>query len=211
MKEKEEIERLKRQIARLSSTVENQEHLIEGYKKEVHETKNRANFWQFNKDDSVQESVAKMIMANKFAVVVFLLLARKMNKSNAIIMSQETLVNITGKSRSTVSRAISDLKKHKYIDVIKVGTANAYVINSEILWGGKAQQRHAVFSATVVASLSEQSKEYQNYVENWDGVHVKSIPAAEFTALAKKSKSEHDTESFQAAVEQAQKDLEDLK
>lgn len=81
---------------------------------------------------------------------------QRMNRLNAIVISQEVLATITGKNKRTIIRAIQYLKAHNWIDVINIGTANAYIINSEIFWTGPRDERHAAFPAQVIAAEKEQ-------------------------------------------------------
>ncbi|MCX3506454.1 plasmid replication initiation protein, partial [Escherichia coli] len=69
---------------------------------------------------------------------------------------------ITGVSRPTVGRAIKLLKDDNWIDTVKVGNANAYCVNEKVFWqAGRNQRKYAIFSATVIASESEQDEGFQ--------------------------------------------------
>ena len=90
--------------------------------------------------------------------------------SNAVTVSNSALCQIVGKSRATVTRAIKHLSTHNYVQIIKVGNVNTYVVNEQIAFAGSAGQRKAVFSATVVAHECEQE-------EGWDQVKkLKAVP-----------------------------------
>jgi hypothetical protein len=81
---------------------------------------------------------------------------QRMNRMNAIVISQDTLATITGKNKRTIIRAIQYLKANNWIDVVKIGTANAYIVNSEVFWMGPRDERHAAFPAQVIAAEKEQ-------------------------------------------------------
>jgi len=73
-------------------------------------------------------------------------------------------------STRTIARATKHLKDNHYVQVIKIGTTNTYVVNEQVAFAGSAGQRKAVFSATVVAHESEQE-------EGWDQVKkLKAVP-----------------------------------
>lgn len=120
----------------------------------------------------------KLAQEDKNALTVLLILVEKMNKRNAIIISQTNLMKITGKSRRSISSAIKALKKHSFINIIKSGAANIYIVNSNVFWqsDNKTKQKFSIFDATVYATLDEQEKDYQ---ENWEGVKLKSVPVVE--------------------------------
>src|SRR5699024_661548 len=90
--------------------------------------------------------------------------------TNAVTVSNEALAKILGMSTRTISRATKHLKDNHYVQVIKIGTTNTYVVNEQVAFAGSAGQRKAVFSATVVAHESEQE-------EGWDQVKkLKAVP-----------------------------------
>ena len=72
-------------------------------------------------------------------------------------MRKLTLCEITGVSRPTVGRAIKLLKDDQWIDTVKIGNANAYCVNERVFWqAGRNQRKYAIFSATVIASATDQ-------------------------------------------------------
>lgn len=115
-----------------------------------------------------------LVKANPTAAQVLLIFVEKMNKQNAIIMSFKTLEKITKKTRQTLSKSIKYLREKHFINIIKVGTANAYVINSNVFWStdNKSKDKFALFTATVIASSSEQGENF----EDWQNVKLKNIP-----------------------------------
>lgn len=77
--------------------------------------------------------------------------------TNAVVCSYVTLMEVTGVSRSSVARAIKVLKEDAWIDAVKIGNATAYGINARAFWqASRNQKKYAIFSATVIASASEQ-------------------------------------------------------
>ncbi|NUD82549.1 replication/maintenance protein RepL [Escherichia coli] len=81
--------------------------------------------------------------------------------TNAVVCSYATLCEMTGVSRPTVGRAIKLLKDDNWIDTVKIGNSNAYCVNERVFWqAGRNQRKYAIFSATVIASASEQDNDY---------------------------------------------------
>ncbi len=81
--------------------------------------------------------------------------------TNAVVCSYATLCEMTGVSRPTVGRAIKLLKDDNWIDTVKIGNSNAYCVNERVFWqAGRNQRKYAIFSATVIASASEQDSDY---------------------------------------------------
>lgn len=88
------------------------------------------------------------------------LLVARVGEHNAVVVSQETLANLMGRSRRTVIRAAADLAAANWIEIRqigKAGTVNAYIINDRVAWVGPREGiRHSLFSAAVIVSSDEQ-------------------------------------------------------
>ncbi len=154
-------------IKQLENLINNYQNLFDKQEKEKEEMKNR-DFIQIYK-----KSIIFMRSLNKIdpnALPILLLLLEKMNRQNAVLISQKALSQITGKTRQTVNKAIKALKKGRYIQIIKVGTANVYVVNSEIAWTSSNNKKYQAFSAQVVADIDEQVE------ENWKNIKLKQVP-----------------------------------
>lgn len=103
-----------------------------------------------------------LVRSNPLSVEILMYLIERMGKtSNAVICSYSTLMEVTGYSRTSVAKSLSKLKKDKWVDAVRVGNATAYAVNEKVAWqSGVGSRKYAMFSATVVASSSEQSKDY---------------------------------------------------
>ena len=109
------------------------------------------------------KELRKLTRKNPVAAEILYYLVEKMGKlSNAVVCSYAVLQEITDTSRSTVARAIKVLKEDNWIDSVKIGSANAYAVNERIFWqAGNNQRHHAIFSATVVATKTEQPQKFE--------------------------------------------------
>lgn len=118
-----------------------------------------------------------LIEESPLAAKLLFLFGEKMNRDNAIVISYHTLEKITGKGRTALHNAITLLKKRQWLQVVKVGTANAYVINNAVFWRGEGDQKQAHFRAAIVASFDEQDQR-----EQWDGIQLKHFPVLQHDA-----------------------------
>ena len=120
---------------------------------------------------AAEKNLRALQIANPSAALVFSVIRENMQiGTNAVAISNTALCKIIGKSRATVTRAIKHLADHNYVDIVKIGTTNTYVVNEQVAFAGSAGQRKAVFSATVVAHECEQE-------EGWDQVKkLKAVP-----------------------------------
>lgn len=114
-----------------------------------------------------------LIRKNAYAAEILVFLIEKMGKpTNAVVCSYQTLQEATGVSRTTVAKAIKHLKDNHWIQVVRIGNASAYCVNEKVVWqSARNLRKYAVFSATVVASNSEQDIDY---IEN--STPLKYIP-----------------------------------
>lgn len=106
------------------------------------------------------------------AFQVFMLLTERMNKTNAIVISQSTLCQILNYGRTAIHNAIRLLESERWLQIVKIGTANGYVINSKVIWRDHSGKRYASFYAEVVVSESDQGRP----VEDWDDVELRHVP-----------------------------------
>lgn len=159
-----EIARLRDSNARLLTMIEERD-------REKNQKKN-IDFVQLYKKELKQ--LRGLVKLNPTAAQILLVFVEKMNKQNAVIMSYKTLEQITKKKRNTCSKAIKDLREAKFINIIKVGNANAYVVNSNVFWStdNQIKEKFAIFTATVVACGADQDDDF----EDWSNVKLKQIP-----------------------------------
>lgn len=165
--EKKLREQLTQTRALLSNTVDtlNEERRLAAA------TKNRVHGGYYMMSRAAEKNLRALQIANPSASLVFSVIRENMQiGTNAVAISNTALCKIIGKSRATVTRAIKHLADHNYVDIVKIGTTNTYVVNEQVAFAGSAGQRKAVFSATVVAHECEQE-------EGWDQVKkLKAVP-----------------------------------
>lgn len=146
----EEISRLRQQLMQMSDLL-NAERAAKILPKNM-------DFVQVSRTEL--RAIAELGSKSSLALDLLMVLVQSMDKENAVMMSYETMELITGKSRRQLSRAIGILRKDCWIQLIKVGTANAYVLNSAVFWTARGDKRHlASFSVKVMTTLEEQNKD----------------------------------------------------
>lgn len=106
------------------------------------------------------EAWAHLIARKPRAAELLHHLVAQMAHQNAVVIPQKVLAQLMGRSIDTVQRALRDLEVERWIQIVKMngpGTVAAYVVNDRVAWGqARDQLRLSVFSATVVADLSDQ-------------------------------------------------------
>jgi len=123
--------------------------------------KKNNNFVQFSR--YAMKEHRELIMRQPLAAYILGFFTEKMNRSNSVVCSVKVLEEITGRSRATVSRAIKLLRDEKWIQVVKIGTANAYIVNSAAFWSSSAtNKRFSSFHSMVIATQTEQKESLED-------------------------------------------------
>lgn len=125
------------------------------------EDRDNFNFVQLQKN--YMKEWRALVKKNQLAIEIMFYFMEVMGRTtNAVVCSYKTLQEVTGYSRPSVARAIKLLKDERWIDSVRIGSATAYAVNERIAWqAARNQRKYAVFSATVVASETEQEKNYE--------------------------------------------------
>lgn len=103
-------------------------------------------------------SITELSVKYPVAAGMLHLLASKMNRTNAVVMSKKAIAEELGVVERSVERAVTVLREGRWVQIVKVGTQNAYIINSRVYWQGERGKRFANFYAAVSVTESEQEK-----------------------------------------------------
>ena len=121
---------------------------------------------QMNNDVEAQEARYWLMKQSPYAYCIMDFLASNMDKYNAVICSYKVMQERFGYSQATVKRAIQLLKQHKYIEVVRTGGANIYMINKHLYWNSwGTNYAYAEFDAKVIITASEQDKDSQAKIQ----------------------------------------------
>lgn len=128
--------------------------------------------------------IADIGLQDAKALTVLLFLVRNMDGKNSLIISMKMLSEMLDMSRQTLSKKIKFLQDNGWIQVFKVGTANAYVINPDVVWTSYAdQKKYCKFEATVMLDYSDSwdinNKDKQNIKHIQEDILKKIIEVVE--------------------------------
>jgi len=171
MTDKTRIQTLEEQLTQTRALLSNTVDTLQEERRMAAATKNRVTGGYYMMSRAAEKNLRDLQRENSTASLVFSVIRENMQiGTNAVTISNEALAKIIGVSTRTVARATKHLRDKHYVQVIKIGTSNTYVVNEQVAFAGTAGQRKAVFSATVVAHECEQD-------EGWDKVKkLKAIP-----------------------------------
>ena len=87
-----------------------------------------------------------------------------MDGYNALMASYQVFMDYTGKGRTTCSNAIKYLYDNGYVDILKSGTSNVYIINQAIAWTSYGNQKqYCKFNGNILISASENKDYYYRH------------------------------------------------
>lgn len=119
------------------------------------------NFVQVSRQPGLQ-ALTRLSKENPAALQLFLFITEHMDGRNALAVSRYTIAELTEKSLSTIDRSIKYLKQNGYLTVLKIGSANAYVLNSDIVWSSYANQRkYCKFEGTLMLGEYDNKEEFE--------------------------------------------------
>ena len=98
---------------------------------------------------------------------ILMFIIEHMDNGNALCCSHSVLMDYFDISKPTVTRAIKLLKENGFIDVLKSGTSNVYIVNSSIAWTSWNNKReYCKFNGAMLISKSENKDFY--YKSNFE-------------------------------------------
>lgn len=143
----------KEKAARLAKQAEEEKKKAEDAKKGPYR-----NFLQVNKDSYKAEDW--LMKESPVAYRLLRFLAQNMDNYNALICSYVVLQETLGYSRATLSRAVKLLKEKKFVQILKSGVTNIYIINKELYWQSYGSNfSRCEFNAKIVISSEEQDEQ----------------------------------------------------
>lgn len=103
----------------------------------------------------------QLIAADAVAARLMMVLLGKMNRRNAIVISQTMLSKLLGVGVRTVQRSMRVLRESHWVQQVKVGNMTVLVINHAVAWtdSRELRGRYSSFDALVVADADEQDSE----------------------------------------------------
>ncbi|MGL4666483.1 MAG: replication/maintenance protein RepL [Saezia sp.] len=134
-------------------------------------SKNTADFVQFTR--GYLKEMRDLTIKSPLAASILLFLTERMTRQNAIVISQKTLAEITNSERTSVNKAVKLLQGDNWIQVVKIGSTNGYLINSKVVWRSHQEKRYGYFNAEVVVSETEQTQS----IEELENQPLKDIPS----------------------------------
>lgn len=139
----------------------NEINLTETQKEKIAEDakKKNSNFVQVYREN--MKEIRWLIANHPTASELLFFLMEHMDHYNALAASTKVLEERLGRSRSTISRAVKVLKDNGYIGVLKIGTANVYVVQPDLAWTSwNNKKEYCKFTGNMLVSRKENQDYY---------------------------------------------------
>lgn len=116
------------------------------------------------------------------AVTVLHFMISKLTRgASGVVISAGAMARQMGISERSAKSAVAILRETKFVQVLKSGNTNAYIVNSRVAWQGIRGQRHASFNAQIVVDENEQEKTVEQLIE--EGAELLDVPVISLTPL----------------------------
>lgn len=119
---------------------------------------NQMQGWVQNDKES-HSHMWKLGVKHPTALAVLHFMISRLNRGAAgIVISAPAMARAMGISERTAKSATSILRDKKFVQILKSGNTNVYIVNSRVAWQGPRGARHAVFNAQILVDETEQMK-----------------------------------------------------
>ncbi len=156
--EKINLELDKDEFKRLQRLLEIQEEEEQEEIRREEEQKNN-NFIQLYRDHMTE---VRWLMTNhQFASSLLFFILEHMDNRNALACSYAVFEDYFNKHKTTIYRNLKILEENGFIDILKMGTSNLYVVNADLAWSDKKNlKKYVKYDGKILVSRKE-NKDHQ--------------------------------------------------
>lgn len=117
-------------------------------------------------DKKAHQAMWQFGLKNPTALSLLHFFTSRMDRgTNGVIMSSLAIAEVTGVAQRTVKAATKALAEANFIQVLKSGKSNVYIINNQVAWQGKRGSRYAAFGAEIMLTEGEQTTPVDQLIE----------------------------------------------
>lgn len=139
---------------------------------------NKSQGW-LQSDKGAHQAMWKLGIKHPMALSVLHFMVSKMSRgTNGVVISAAALAKQMGLAPRTVQNTIAILRDCKFVQVLKSGNVNVYIINSRVAWQGDRGMRYASFNAQILVDESEQLQSVDDLIEQ--GNNLMQVPVMHF-------------------------------
>lgn len=128
-------------------------------KEEEEQRAKNFNFIQIYRDHMPE--IRWLMTKHSFASNLLFFLIEHMDNRNALACSYAVFEDYFDVSKMTIYRAIKVLEENGFVDILKMGTSNVYVVNENLAWTDKnTSKKFAKYDGKILVSKKE-NKDYK--------------------------------------------------
>ncbi|MEG0579029.1 MAG: replication/maintenance protein RepL [Niameybacter sp.] len=126
--------------------------------RELNENQRNHNFVMMYRDHMPE--VRWLMKKSGIASSMLNFIMEHMDNNNALCCSYQVFIDYFDISKDTVRRCIKLLKDNGFIDVLKSGTSNVYIVNEDVAWTSYGdEKKFCKFKGNILVSATE-NKDY---------------------------------------------------
>jgi hypothetical protein len=145
---------------------------------EDNERGNKMQGW-LQSDKASHQAMWQLALKHPMALAVLHFMISKLSRgTSGVIISAPAMARQMGISERSAKSATAVLRDAQFVQILKSGNTNVYIVNSKVAWQGNRGMRYASFNAQILVDEQEQQKSIEELVqENGDLIDV---PLMEF-------------------------------
>lgn len=129
-------------------------------------------------DKKVHQKMWQFGLKNPTGLAVLHFLTSRLHRgTNGVVMSYAAMAVAMGIADRTAKTAVAALADARFIQILKSGKSNVYIINSQVAWQGERGARFAAFNSEIVLAEQEQIVPVDKLIE--DAKELVTVPLLE--------------------------------
>ena len=106
---------------------------------------------------------------HQFASSLLFFILEHMDNRNALACSYSVFEDYFGKHKTTIYRNLKILQDNGFLDILKMGTSNVYIVNADLAWTDKNNaKKYTKYDGKILVSKKENKDyEYRNQFERF--------------------------------------------
>lgn len=143
------------------------------------ETRGNVSQGWMQSDKAAHKQMWQLGLKHPMALAVLHFMISKLQRgTSGIIISAPSLARQMDISERSAKSAVAILRDMKFVQILKSGNTNVYIVNSRVAWQGNRGSRYASFNAQILVDEQEQTKSIEEVIQ--EGADLIDVPVMEF-------------------------------
>jgi hypothetical protein len=120
-------------------------------------------------DKDAHKAMWQLGVKHPSALAVLHFMISKLNRgAGGIAISAPALARAMSISERTAKSAVGVLRDARFVQILKTGNTNIYIVNSKVAWQGRRGMRYATFNAQLIIDEQEQVRDLDELIKEAD-------------------------------------------